>query len=88
LYRPGHGQQIQLPLVGEFSSRIAAAVVSLGGGCGCCFASVYGISNATAGQKEQLSQAVRLTLEELRARGRGLGVAVPAPVALLSLGAV
>ncbi len=77
-----------MPLVGEFSSRIAAAVVSLGGGCGCCFASVYGISNATAGQKEQLSQAVRLTLEELRARGRGLGVAVPAPVALLSLGAV
>ena len=71
LYRPGHGQQIKLPVVGEFSSRIAAACISLGGGCGCCYASVYGISNSTAGQKEQLSQAVRLTLEEMRALGRG-----------------
>ena len=36
LYRPGHGQQIKLPLQGEFSSRIAVACVSLGGGRGCC----------------------------------------------------
>ena len=34
-------------------------------------ASIYGISNATVGQKEQLSHAIRLTLEELRALGRG-----------------
>ena len=46
-------------------------MVSLGGGCGCCFASAYGISNATVGQKEQLSQAIRQTLEEFRALGRG-----------------
>ena len=71
LFRPRHGQQIKLPLVGEFSSRIAAACVSLGGGCGCCYASVYGISNSTAGQKEQLSRAVRVTLEEMWALGRG-----------------
>ena len=51
LYRPGRGQQIQLPLVGEFNSRVAAAVASLCGGCGCCFASIYGISNARSGRK-------------------------------------
>jgi hypothetical protein len=32
---------------------------------------VYGVSNATAEQKEQLSQTVREVLEELRALGRG-----------------
>ena len=65
LYRPGQGQRIQLPPLGEFSSRVAAACV------GCCYASAYGISSGTAGQKEKLSQALRVTLEELRALGRG-----------------
>ena len=77
LYRPGRSQQIHLPLVGEFSSRAAAAVVSLGGGCGCCFASIYGISSATVGQKEQLSEAIRLTMEEFgpSAAGRAASAA-------------
>ncbi len=46
LYRPGHGQRIKLPIQGEFSSLIAAACVSLGGGCGCCYASAGGHSGA------------------------------------------
>ena len=71
LFRPGTGQQLQLPLRGAFSSRIAAAVISLGGGCGCCCASVYGISSSTVGQKELLSQAMRETVEEFRSLGRG-----------------
>jgi hypothetical protein len=71
LYRPGKGQQIPLQVVGELSSRFAAACVSLGGGCGCCVVSVYGVSNPTASQKEQLSGAIRGTLEELRSLGRG-----------------
>ena len=50
LYRPGTGQQIQLKVGGEFGSRFAAACVSLGGGCGCCVVSVYGISSPTAGR--------------------------------------
>ncbi len=60
LYRPGNGQQIKLPIQGEFGSRIAAACVSLGGGRG-----------STVGQKEHVSHAVRVTLEEMRALGRG-----------------
>ena len=71
LFRPGQGQQIKLPPLGEFTSRVAAACISLGGGCGCCYVSAYGISSGTAGQKEKLSQALRVTLEELRALGRG-----------------
>ena len=71
LYRPGKGQQISLHVAGELSSRFAGACVSLGGGCGCCVVSVYGVSNPSAGQKEQLSQAIRGTLEELRSLGRG-----------------
>ncbi len=51
-FRPGCGQQLKLPTQGEFGKRIAAACVSLGGGCGCCLASVYGIANGTVEQKE------------------------------------
>ena len=71
LFRPGQGQQIKLPPLGEFTSRVAAACISLGGGCGCCYASAYGIASGTAGQNEKLSQALRVTLEELRALGGG-----------------
>ncbi len=52
LFRPGTGQQLKLQLRRAFSSR---TVVSLGGGCGCCCASVYGVSSSTAGQKDLLS---------------------------------
>ena len=48
LFRPGMGQQLKLPLQGAFSTRVAAAVVTIGGGHGLCCASVYGISNSTA----------------------------------------
>ncbi len=41
LRRPVPGRQIKLPIQGEFSSRFAAACVSLGSGRGCCYASVY-----------------------------------------------
>jgi hypothetical protein len=46
-------------------------VVTIGGGHRLCCASVYGISNSTAEQKEQLSQAMRATVGEFRALGRG-----------------
>ncbi len=72
LFRLGTGQVLKLPLRGTFSSRTAAAVVSLGGGCGCCCASVYGISS-TAVQKELLSQPMRDTV-----RSSGHSVAAPA----------
>ena len=51
LFRPGQGQQIKLPPLGECPSRVAAACVSLGGGCGCCYATAYGFTSAAAGQK-------------------------------------
>ena len=46
LFRPGQGQQIQLPPLGAFTSRVAAACISLGGGCGCCLVSAYGARRA------------------------------------------
>ncbi len=61
LYRPGTGQHLQLPARGEFGKWAAAACISLGGGYGCCFASVYGVSNGTVEQKEHLSRVVRAT---------------------------
>jgi hypothetical protein len=71
LFRPGMGQQLKVPLQDAFSARVAAAVVTLGGGHGFCCASVYGITSSTAGQKEQLSQAMRATVDEFRSLGRG-----------------
>jgi hypothetical protein len=71
LYRPGSGQQLKLPVEGTFAPRVAAAVVSLGGGCGCCFASVYGIANSTIGQKKELDQALDPVASEFRSLGRG-----------------
>ncbi len=59
LYRQGPGQQIKLPLQGEFSSRIAAACINLGGGFGCCYASVYGISNPTVGRRSNAARPSR-----------------------------
>ena len=40
LFKPGMGQQLHLPFEGEWASRTAAATISLGGGYGCCVASV------------------------------------------------
>ena len=71
LFRPGMGQQLKLPLQGAVSTRVAAAVVTIGGGHGLCCASVYGISNSTAEQKEQLIHAMRATVGEFRAFVRG-----------------
>ncbi len=65
-FRPGCGQQLKLPAQSEFGKIIAAACISLGGGCVCCLASLYGIANGTVEQRERLNEAVRDTLEELR----------------------
>jgi hypothetical protein len=41
-------RSIKLPPLGEFTSRVAEACISLGGGCGCCYASAYGIGGSGA----------------------------------------
>ncbi len=71
LFRPGFGQQLVVECAGEFGKRVAAAVISLGGGCGMCVASVYGITSPTMEQKEQLSQAVMAVVGTMRELGRG-----------------
>ncbi len=39
LFRPSQGHQIRLPPLGELTARVAAACITLGGGCGCCVVS-------------------------------------------------
>ncbi len=55
----------------EWQSRAAAAIVDLGGGYGCCTASVFGHARPTIAQKKVLSGVIEDIVGEFRSRGRG-----------------
>ena len=44
LFRPGRGQQLQLTRSDEWQGRVAAAIIDLGDGPGCCGASLCGLA--------------------------------------------
>ena len=50
---------------------MAAAIIDLGDGFGCCMASVYGHTRPTVAQKKALSDALEGVAADFRSRGRG-----------------
>ena len=72
LFKPGMGQQLHLPFEGEWARRTAAVTISLGGGYGCCVASVSRGPRRHSGG--ELGQTLAAILGEFRSRGRGPGV--------------